>query len=227
MSRKRRYSAEEKYEILKLFDNGLKSGKEILAEFGVHNRTLQDWRYQFLDRGIEGLTQSKSINRYSKEMKMQILNEILSGEITLRAAARKYGIPNKCTIQNWVKKYNDHREIISTPKGLTCSMAKGRPTTWRERIDIVLFCLVHKRDYNKTAEVHQVSYQQVYQWVKKYDSGGEDALKDSRGKKKDPEKLTPEEKMQIENKKLAAENEYLRAENAFLKKLEELERRRF
>jgi transposase len=106
-------------------------------------------------------------------------------------------------------------------------MVKGRPTTWRERIDIVLFCLAHERDYNKTAEVHQVSYQQVYQWIKKYDSGGEDALKDSRGKKKDPDKLTLEEKMRIENKKLAAENEHLRAENAFLKKLEELERRRF
>ena len=91
----------------------------------------------------------------------------------------------------------------------------------------MLFCLAHERNYNQTAEAHRVSYQQVYQWVKKYDSGGTDALKDSRGRKKDPDKLTPEEKVRIENKKLAAENEQLRAENAFLKKLEELERRGF
>jgi transposase-like protein len=111
MSKRSRYSAEEKYEILRLFDDGLKSGKEILDEFGVHNRTLQDWRYQFLDRGIEGLVESKSINGYSKELKIQVVNEVLSGAISLRAAARKYGILDKSTIRMWLKKYNDHREI--------------------------------------------------------------------------------------------------------------------
>ena len=69
-------------------------------------------------------------------------------------------------------------------------MTKGRSTSWKERIEIVLFCLSHNHDYQQTAEVHQVSYQQVYQWVKKYVSGGEDALKDRRGRKKDEEELT-------------------------------------
>ncbi|WP_207225836.1 helix-turn-helix domain-containing protein, partial [Aeribacillus pallidus] len=32
---------------------------------------------------------------------------------------------------------------------------------------------------------YEVSYQQVYQWVKKYENGGEEALKDKRGRKKD------------------------------------------
>ncbi|MCM1989281.1 helix-turn-helix domain-containing protein [Oceanirhabdus seepicola] len=74
---------------------------------------------------------------------------------------------------------------------------------------------------------YQVSYQQVYQWVKKYESGGEDALKDRRGRNKVEEELTPEERMNLEMKKLKEENEKLKAENAFLKKLEELERRQF
>lgn len=128
MSKRSRYSAEEKHDILRLYDDGLKSGKEILSEYGVHNRTLRDWRYQFLNSGIEGLVESKSINRYSKELKMQIVNEVLSGEISQRGAARKYGISNKGTIQNWLKKYNGFRELKSTPKGMTCSMAKVRPT---------------------------------------------------------------------------------------------------
>jgi len=106
-------------------------------------------------------------------------------------------------------------------------MTKGRSTSWKERIEIVLFCIAHDHDYQQTAEVHQVSYQQVYQWVKKYVSDGEDALKDRRGRNKDEEELTPEEKVKFEMKKLKADNERLRAENAFLKKLEELERRRF
>ncbi|MEF7592745.1 helix-turn-helix domain-containing protein, partial [Bacillus thuringiensis] len=67
---------------------------------------------------------------------------------------------------------------------------------------------------------------QVYQWVKKYNNGGDEALKDRRGRKKEEQELSPEEKVKLEMKKLERENERLRAENAFLKKLEELERRR-
>ncbi|MDQ0161113.1 helix-turn-helix domain-containing protein [Aeribacillus alveayuensis] len=63
-------------------------------------------------------------------------------------------------------------------------MTKGRKTTWNERIQIVLDCLGNGKDYKKTAETYEVSYQQVYQWVKKYENGGEEALKDKRGRKK-------------------------------------------
>ncbi|MGG4394941.1 helix-turn-helix domain-containing protein [Paenibacillus thiaminolyticus] len=69
-------------------------------------------------------------------------------------------------------------------------MTKGRSTTWQERIDIVQYCLAHQYDYRKTADHFQVSYQQVYQWVKKFEEGGQDALKDGRGRTKAPEELT-------------------------------------
>ncbi len=106
-------------------------------------------------------------------------------------------------------------------------MTKGRTTTWEERIDIVLYCLSQNHDYHKAAEKYQVSYQQVYQWVKKYDAGAEDALKDRRGRNKPAEELSEAEQQRLAMKKLEAENERLRAENTLLKKLEELERRRF
>ncbi len=105
-------------------------------------------------------------------------------------------------------------------------MTKGRKTTWDERIQIVLDCLGNGKDYQKTADIYEVSYQQVYQWVKKYEEGGDEALKDKRGRKKEEDELTPEEKIRFEMKKLERENERLRAENLFLKKLEEIERRR-
>ena len=64
-------------------------------------------------------------------------------------------------------------------------MTKGRKTTWEERIQIVLDCLGNGKDYQRTAETYGVSYQQVYQWVKKYEDGGDEALKDKRGRKKE------------------------------------------
>lgn len=105
-------------------------------------------------------------------------------------------------------------------------MTKGRKTTLQERIDIVLYCLNHNRDFTKTAERFQVSYQQVYGWVKKYEAGGQDALRDGRGRTKASEDLTEADQEKLAMKKLEYENELLRAENAFLKKLQELERRR-
>ena len=86
--------------------------------------------------------------------------------------------------------------------------------------------LLKNNDYKQTADNYNVSYEQVYQWVKKYEAGSESALKDRRGRKKPEEELTLEDRAKLLMKKLEVENERLRAENAFLKKLEELERRR-
>lgn len=105
-------------------------------------------------------------------------------------------------------------------------MTKGRKTTWKERIQVAVYCLENGNDYQKTAEVYEVSYQQVYQWTRKYEAGGSQALKDKRGRVKQEAELSPEQKAKREMKKLETENERLRAENAFLKKLEEIERRR-
>ena len=71
-----------------------------------------------------------------------------------------------------------------------------------------------------------MSYEQLYQWVRKYEGDGWDALSDRRGRGKSVEELTLEEKMKLEMRRIEKENERLRAENAFLKKLEEIERRR-
>ncbi|WP_229750755.1 helix-turn-helix domain-containing protein [Paenibacillus nasutitermitis] len=105
-------------------------------------------------------------------------------------------------------------------------MTKGRSTTWQERIDIVLYCLANGQDYTKAAKQFQVSYQQVYGWVRKYEAGGQDALQDGRGRTKVPEELTEADQQKLAMKKMEYEIERLRAENAFLKKLQEFERRR-
>jgi transposase len=98
------------------------------------------------------------------------------------------------------------------------SMTNGRVASLKERIEIVYYCIAQKNDYKQTSDVYNVSYEQVYQWVKKYEAGSENALKE--------EELTLEDRAKLSMKKLKVENERLKAENAFLKKLEELERRR-
>ena len=59
-------------------------------------------------------------------------------------------------------------------------------------------------------------------WVRKYEEGGVDKLKDNRGKTKPVEEMTEVEKLKAEMKILEAKNRQLEIENAFIKKLQEL-----
>ncbi len=104
-------------------------------------------------------------------------------------------------------------------------MTKGRKTTLEERVAIVEACIKDGMNYEKTAELFEVSYQQVYQWVHKYQEKGVDGLVDRRGKAKPVSEMTEIEKLRAENKLLRAQLERKELENLFLKKLEEIERR--
>ena len=101
-------------------------------------------------------------------------------------------------------------------------MTKGRKTTQEERAKIVAFCIEHNYDYGLTVETYGVSYNQIYAWVRKYEEGGIDKLKDSRGRKKPVEEMTEVEKLKAEMKILEAKNRQLEIENEFIKKLQEL-----
>jgi transposase len=72
---------------------------------------------------------------------------------------------------------------------------------------------------------YDVSYRQIYAWVRKYKSGSEEALKDNRGRSKPSEELDDYERLKLRIKELEARNEYLEIENAFEKKLAEIRRR--
>ncbi|MGN7943290.1 helix-turn-helix domain-containing protein [Virgibacillus sp. 6R] len=223
---KRARSLEDKIEIIKAMQAGDYSINELESIYNVNQDSIYDWVYKYEKYGVEGLKEITTWRKYSKELKLGAVKDYLSGEYSIREVTRKYEIPTTSTLRLWIKKYNSHRELKDTSKGMTSSMTKGRKTTWNERIQIVLDCLGNGKDYQATAETYEVSYQQVYQWVKKYEVGGDEALKDNRGRNKVEAELSPEEKIQFEMKRLERENERLRAENLFLKKLEEIERRR-
>ena len=106
-------------------------------------------------------------------------------------------------------------------------MTKSRKTTLDERVSIVTDCITNKRNLKETAKHYNVSYQQVYQWVRKYKEKGIDGLVDRRGRTKPKEEMTTEEKLRAENKLLKAQLERKELENLFLKKLDEIERRRY
>ena len=161
--------------------------------------------------------------KYSAELKIQAVEEYLTGKGSQREICRKYGILAKRTLELWIMWYNGHREFKerSSVKG-EIYMAKGRKTTQEERAEIVAFCIEHNKDYGLTVETYNVSYQQIYSWVRKYEEGGVDKLKDNRGRNKPIEEMSEFEKLKAEMKILEAKNRKLEMENEFIKKLQEL-----
>ena len=78
--------------------------------------------------------------------------------------------------------YNANRELKDyNPKQEVYMAEARRKTTLEERKEIVDYCINHNRNYKDTAVKFDVSYSQVYSWVKKYDSDGVDGLTERRG----------------------------------------------
>jgi transposase len=219
------YSAQEKYDLIIAYENRQSSVQDFCFQHNLSDETIKEWIYLYETQGIEGLHSSGRWKRYSKEVKTAAVLDYLSGNDSLMGIVHKYEISSTSVLRDWINNYNNHRELKDTQR-MSHSMIKGRSTTLEERLEIVMYCLQNEKNYNQTSEHFNVSYQQVYQWVKKFEKEGEDGLKDKRGRTKAEPELTPEEKVQREMKRLERENERLRAENAFLKKLEEIERRR-
>ena len=161
--------------------------------------------------------------KYSEELKIAAVKSYLAGEGGLRIISKRYGISDHSILRDWIFWYNGHREFKerTSAKG-EIYMTKGRKTTQEERAEIVAFCIEHNKDYGLTVETYNVSYQQIYAWVRKYEEGGVDNLRDNRGRSKPVEEMTEVEKLKAEMKILEAKNRQLEIENAFIKKLQEL-----
>jgi len=222
---KKKYTASEKLAIIQEIESGRIGVKAATIKFGVTKTSLAKWRRKYQLFGDEGLEARVHYHSYSAELKIQAVKDHLEGGLSQYQVIDKYKMASTTQLANWIKKYNGHSSLRAYTGGTTV-MTKGRSTTWQERIDIVLYCLANGQDYRKAANDFQVSYQQVYGWVKKYEADGQEALRDGRGRTKAPEELTEADQHKLAMKKLAYENERLRAENAFLKKLQEFERRR-
>ncbi len=219
-----RHSIEQKLGAVRMMEEEIYSWKEIMEAHDVSWDTLRVWKAKFDTGGIDALNESRTQRLYTRDQKIAAVRDYLDG-LTKMETLSKHHISSWSVLYRWIKKYTGHSELTDSRKGMDRAMAKGRKTTFEERIEIVRYCLENERNYQRTAELFAVSYQQVYGWTKKYDADGVHGLEDRRGRTKQEEELTNEEKLERRIQQIERENERLRAENLFLKKLEEIERR--
>lgn len=226
MGRKPKVEFEVKVEAVKDYLNGVKSIGKICDELSLDRSSVEAWVSIYRSKGESGLLPQPRNTRYSKELKIEAVEDYLAGKGSLRDISKKYGLRSKVQLQNWIMKYNGHEKIRTSGAGGNQIMTKGRKATIEERIEIVAYCIENDKNYIETSRKYQVSYQQVRSWVIKFEESGVDGLLDRRGKRKREDMLTEVEKLKAEMKLLEAKNRRLQMENELLKKLEEIERGR-
>ncbi len=152
-----------------------------------------------------------------------LANKYHIGYATIRKWVAAYKV-HPTVLESWIKLYNANRELRDyIPKREIYMADARRKTTIEERMDIVEYCLSHGRDYKGTASIFDVSYSQVYSWVKKYDAHGEEALIDKRGRHKADDEVDELERLRRENKKLKRQLEENDMLVQLLKKVKEFE----
>lgn len=226
MPQKSRFTVAEKVRAVSEYLSGELCPSEITRIYGASDSALRDWARLYKSRGVEGLTPTNKTRKYTPEVKALAVKDYLDGAGSLREICTKYDITDRKMLRQWIKWYNGHGDFKQPNSGGAVYMSKGRNTTLEDRIEIVSHCLSNNLDYGKTIEKYGVSYQQVYGWVRKYESEGADGLVDRRGRRKDATTMTELEKLRAQLKLKEAENLRLQMENDLLKKLEEVERRR-
>lgn len=225
MGRRAMFTKELKAEIVERYLHG--EGPSQLGQiYGFHPDSLRVWRKKYQKNGIIGLANSSNNQSYTREFKEQVVREYLSGAGSQLDLAEKYGICSRGTVSSWIKQYNSHEDTLKSYFGGRIHMTKGRKTTLEERVEIVEYCIEHNLDYTATAEHFNVSYSQIYSWVRKYNERGVLGLKDNRGKGKPLEEMNELERLTAANTLLEARNKQLQMENDVLKKVKELERGR-
>lgn len=226
MGRTPKYSKEEKLAIVMQYLNGYKSIEYIARVNKIKSSTLYIWIRNYQSMGAAGF-ESEGNRIYSEEFKLYAVQEYLSGKGSLSEICKKLKIKSTRQLRNWISKYNNHEELKTYSGGTGKIMVKGRKTTLEERIDIVKDYIESGDSYERIAQKHQISYQQIYQWVQKYKNHGIDGLQDRRGKPKADDMMSETDRLRAELKMEKAKNKQLEMEVAFLKKLKEIERRRF
>lgn len=222
---KSKYPTELKIRVAKAYLSGEGSFRFLATKYGVGVRCVDGWSRKYREHGEDAFIKLSKNNTYSSSFKKACVEEVLSRKGSVDDVVAKYKISSRSVLQRWIKMYNANRELKDYCPNREVYMAESRrKTTIEERKEIVEYCIKHNRNYKETASFYDVSYSQVYTWVKKYDEKGDDGLIDKRGHHKLGDELSELELLRRENIRLKKKLEEQERIALLLKKAQEFER---
>ena len=196
---------------------------KIARKYHIPKGILRQWLLRFKYNGEAAFT---SVRRsYRTEFKIKCVEEVLQGLGPVNQIAAKYNLSDEFVLRTWIKKYNSNMELKDFNTHKEDRMAKAkRNTSLEERIEIVNYCIQNGCNYKNTATKFNVSYPQVYNWVKKFKANPATGLEDRRGHHKSDDEVGELERLRRENNRLKQQLKEKEMLFELLKKAEEFER---
>lgn len=223
---KSNFTPEQRANIAQEYLDGLGSSSQIATKYGINGYTVRRWAQKYTEQGISAFSTLNINTTYSAEFKMSCVELYLQGKMSMDQIVAKYNISSNSVLRSWILMYNANRKLKDyNPKKEVYMAEARRKTTIEERKEIVEYCLTHNYDYKETASIYDVSYNQVYSWVKKYNKDGEGGLLDKRGHHKTDDEVDELEKLRRENLRLKHQLEEKDMVVELLKKVKEFERK--
>jgi len=218
------HSAEWKIKVIEEYLSGQGSCAYLAKMYGIGKKTLEDWVHRYREQGASGFVKKKGNAHYSKEFKMMCIEAVFRREGSVDDIVAKYNISSSSVLRKWIKRYNANKELRDYDPKREVYMANARrKATPTEKKEITEYCIANGKDYKRTAALHDVSYSQVYTWVKKYLESGEAGLADKRGRHKTYDEVGELERLRRENLRLKRQLEERDMVVELLKKVKEFE----
>ena len=220
-----KFTPEDKLKIIQAFQSGEVPYSMLKNVYGMAPAEIYRWIKRYEAQGISAFDRGSGNSKYTHEFKIQCVEEYIRGEGSLAQIIAKHNISSTYVLRSWIKRYNANKELKDyDPKREVYMADARRKTTLKERKEITEYCIAHDKDYKNTATLYDVSYSQVYTWVKKYLAQGEEGLVDRRGHHKTDDEVDELERLRRENLRLKRQLEDERKTVALLKKVKEFER---
>ncbi|WP_167630404.1 helix-turn-helix domain-containing protein [Listeria valentina] len=207
----------------------IKNGKSVATvakENSISRGTLSDWFRKYKKFGPEALKPYRKKYKYTYQEKREAVKSVIVDGKSIQSTVENFNISSKAVLKAWIKNYNSQKELKTTGSGLSTMKSKkpSKKTSVQERLEIVQYTIAQNYNYQSAIKKYDVSYQQIYTWIRKYNSKGIQGLQDKRGRNQPIEELTEFDKLKLENKKLKERNAFLEMEIDIEKKLQELNR---
>ena len=113
MPRKQKLDSEEKVALVQRCIAGELGLSEAGREAGVDRTSVRHWIARYEAEGSDGFQPRKHVRMYAPELKLQVVEEYLSGTQSILDLCKKYKISDTHVVREWIKKYNAHEDFHS------------------------------------------------------------------------------------------------------------------
>ena len=163
---KSKWSVDFRTKVAQEYLDGKGSFYYLADKYHIGKATIQKWVAAYKVHGIDAFICAPGNASYTGEFKTRCVEEVISGCGSSVDIGAKYKV-HPSVLESWIRMYNANRKLKDyAPKREVYMAEARRKTTIEERKKIVTYCIEHNRDYKGTAALYDVSYSQVYSWVK-------------------------------------------------------------